>query len=36
MSDNSMEGVPKLSDFGLSVLVGPGQKVKDFCGTVVR
>lgn len=27
---------PKLTDFGLSVMLGPGKKVRESCGTIVR
>jgi serine/threonine protein kinase len=35
MTDNSEAGFPKLSDFGLSTIIGPGRDIKEACGTIV-
>jgi protein-serine/threonine kinase len=34
MTDLSEQAIPKLCDFGLSIMIGPNQKSKDPYGTV--
>jgi serine/threonine protein kinase len=35
MTDNTEQGFPKLSDCGLSTIIGPGRDIKEACGTIV-
>jgi serine/threonine protein kinase len=28
------DSLPKISDFGLATMIGPGQKIREFCGTI--
>jgi serine/threonine protein kinase len=36
MTKKNNLGIPKVSDFGLSAMIGPNQKINEFCGTIVR
>jgi serine/threonine protein kinase len=35
MTNSTDTAVPKITDFGLSALIGPGENIKDACGTIV-
>jgi serine/threonine protein kinase len=35
MTNDSDGACPKITDFGLAALIGPGQKIKEACGTIV-